>query len=228
MKKAGALDTMLNFCRRELPDALAERVHAHTEVAAALTGLSPAGVVGKLGPQVNAMIFTCIAEDLLAQPHGPDGITVADHFLKRHGWKLTSREREQIRMIRDAAASLYQVQDIDPGTGLLLKNLLVEEPTNTVYKPDISDELPLGSILTARLIRFDDVTIMSAGVLPLDADLQNEAIAYMREAADIGERGFEMADLAALPPHFTNFWLVKALAEQGVAMSRPDAAAEKD
>jgi hypothetical protein len=211
--KDSPFEALARYCDRELEQPLALHLLAHTRDALESGNLTPPELADRLGEDVYMMLFTVVLEDFISRPEAPGGVRVADAYLKRHGWKITPSARRLIQAVRDSALSLYEVTEVYSGVGLDVRDLLLDQPAFTVEHPGLSDALPVGCALGARVLRLDDTVTLSGGILPFDAGLGEAAVRDIRAAADIGDRPLDAADLPGLAPHISNVWLKITLQE---------------
>jgi hypothetical protein len=80
-----------------------------------------------------------------------DGRTVADRFLERHGRSLEQGERDYVERMRASHLSLYQVDDLERGRGVLLRDLLTKS-TVFVYEKLGSEQLIRSDLVGARVV----------------------------------------------------------------------------
>ncbi len=90
--------------------------------------------------------------------------TLIDHFLARNR-KLTLAERNVLTMMKNSVISLYEVQEVFPGKGLLLKDLLLGGEYDVREKLG-SRSLQKWDIFATRLIHVDGKFIMSGSAYP--------------------------------------------------------------
>ncbi len=83
-----------------------------------------------LGEQWSGVLWGCGFENFLGQRY-EDG-NIVDLYLKRRGWKETALNRAYFAALRDAPVSLYEVSDVQPGTSMVLRDLLSDAAPVTV------------------------------------------------------------------------------------------------
>jgi hypothetical protein len=57
---------------------------------------------------------------------------IVDLYLKRRGWKETALNRAYFAALRDTPVSIYEVSDVQPGTSMVLRDLLRDAEPVTV------------------------------------------------------------------------------------------------
>jgi hypothetical protein len=115
----------------------------------------------------------------------PDGETktVAAHWLAE---PAGGRDRgpDVVRLVRSAnehALCFFQVQGLDPGRGVVLRNLLTHEERFVVDR-SLSESLPPWTVIVARLIEFSGIVLFDAvGPRALPPDFSSEAVRWIEE-----------------------------------------------
>lgn len=100
--------------------------------------------------------------------------TLIDLYMESNR-KLTSDEHRVLTMMKHSIISLYEVQEVFPGKGLLLKDLLL----GSEY--DVSEKAATGSvrkwdIFAARLLHIDGKHIMSGSAYPYHLNQKEEML----------------------------------------------------
>lgn len=106
-------------------------------------------------------------------PDIEDGRTVIEHFLEKSK-RLTPAELRVLNVMKNALISLYEVQEVFPEKGLLLKDLLMGGEYD-VKETAATRSLRRWDIFATRLLYLDGKYIMSGCVYPYDTR-QKEAI----------------------------------------------------
>jgi hypothetical protein len=208
----GPLDGVVRYITEGgFADELRARLEAHVRPTCEEMGVAIESLNEVLAPEVYAMMFTCVVEDLMSRP-GADGRNVTEAYLKRHGCKQGNTVKKQLGALRDSKAGFYIITEVDPGVTVTLRNLLTPEEVISPLAREISKALPVGVPMGARVLTVDGHTSLSAGVLPFEEHMADEGIAAL---------GADDGDLAA---RITNFWLKKTLEEQ----RNPPAATDED
>ena len=208
------LANYIRYCERELKEPLAACLLEHTKDAMQATGTMPEMLVQRMGEQVYVLLFTCVIEDFMTRPAAPDGVNTTDAFLKRNGWKMTPSARRSMHAIRDSVMGFYKIIKVNPGAGIVLQDLLVEQPEIVIDHRGLADVLPVGASIGARVLRSEGYANISEGFLPVDPDKSGVALEALRAAAGIGEEKISAKDLPALAPHISNVWLKLVLEDE--------------
>lgn len=95
-----------------------------------------------------------------------DGVTVADLFLKQKARTLEPAERDYVERVRASHLALYQVEDVQRGRGLLLRDLLTKEEI-FVHERLGSEQIVRFDILGARVVTHAGARAMFEGGLYL-------------------------------------------------------------
>lgn len=137
-----------------------------------------------------------------------DGKTVIDHYLKANQ-NLGDSEMNVLAIMNEAVISLYEVQDVYPEEGLLLKDLLlggeyeVSEKSATHY-------LKKWDILATRLLRLDGRHIMSGCGYPYPLGQKEGIIDFIKRDYKNYKQEFPKADkkkyLKDTSDMFNFFW----------------------
>jgi hypothetical protein len=201
------LANYIRYCERELHEPLAMCLLEHTRDAMQATGTVPETLSQRIGEQVYMLMFTCVIEDFMTRPAAPDGVNTTDAFLKRNGWKMTPSARRSMHALRDSVMGFYKVVKVNPGDGIVLQDLLIDQPEIVVDHRGLSEVIPVGASIGARVLRSEFYANISEGFLPIDPDKSEPALQALRTAGGIGEAKITAKDLPALAPHISNVWL---------------------
>src|SRR3546814_14288501 len=77
-----------------------------------------------VGPHWEGTLWGCAFEDLLTQEFEPDGLNIADDYLKRRGWNEKAPHKAYMKALRYAVMSLYAVSEVVPGQSMRLLDML--------------------------------------------------------------------------------------------------------
>ncbi len=111
-------------------------------------------------------MFQINFNDWMLYDWGPegDGRTLMDHFMATES-RLSDGERSVLERMARASLSLYEIQELFPGKGMVLRDLLREE-TYEVSEKAGSRSAKQWDIIAVRLIPLDDTWIISGAVYP--------------------------------------------------------------
>ena len=208
-KEKNLLDGVAKFVGTEgFAQALADRLRDHSEPPCKTMGVVFEQLPGMLDPQVYAIMFTCVLEDLMTR-RLEDGRNLTDAYVKRHGWKLGSTAKRQLECVRDSQMGLYEITAVTQGVGITLQDLLSDAAPFEVIAPALSGALPAGCPLAARVLRLDGTATLTGGILPFETGMSAEAAEAVKGSPDVA---------AAI----TGFWLLTTLQEQWGDTSPPE------
>ncbi len=125
-----------------------------------LQGLSEA-----VGQEALEPAIACALEDLATLRFEPDDRNLVDDYLRRRGWTETPKAREYLLAVRDSVMSLYEVQEVEPGVSLTLKDLLRNVAPIVVSERMGSMQLVRWDIIAGRVVRTSDATMLTGAVL---------------------------------------------------------------
>ncbi len=205
---------------------------AHLSPVVDVPGLSPAEVLPHLPAEVVEQAMVFIVEDFFTTRFGTDGeINVVDAFLRRRGWRESATARGYLEALRDSAASLYEVVDVDRGRSMTVCDLLRGGEPVTVEERLGPMGVALGGHLAARVVIVGDTRLFTGVLLPFHRELALDLQSAFEEMAADLERTIrkttvtdktaeEMRALARdatvlapiFPPAVTQLWLADAVA----------------
>ena len=120
-------------------------------------------------------ILQFIIEDFLAAWFGDDeDENVVDEYLKRRGWLEKRPATQYLRGLRDATPSLYEVQGLDPGRSLTVRDLLRGGDPVRVDEQLGSESLAQWDCLVARIVRVGHSRCFTAAVLHFPRELAED------------------------------------------------------
>ena len=120
-------------------------------------------------------ILQFIIEDFLAAWFGDDeDENVVDEYLKRRGWLEKRPATQYLRGLRDAAPSLYEVQGLDPGRSLTVRDLLRGGDPVRVDERLGSESLAQWDCMVARIVRVGRSRCFTAAVLHFPRELAED------------------------------------------------------
>lgn len=161
-----------------------------------------------LGEQWSGVLWGCGFEDFLGQEY-EDG-NIVDLYLKRRGWKETVLNRAYFVALRDAAVSLYEVSDVQPGVSMVLRDLLSDAAPVTVREKSASRTLKQWDRISVRVVPERDHHVISGALLPFRAEAVDFLFAGLRDALKLKKREalrLSRDQLLGCAPIFTSAWL---------------------
>ena len=170
---------------------------------------------------------------------GEDGeLNVIDDYLERRGWCESDSARRYLEALRDSTPSLYEVVDIDPGTSLTLRDLLVPGEEMTINESLGSEAAAPWDRLAARIVTVNGERVLTGAILAFPPDATDNLFSafdrLVKEATKEYRKKFRPAarrdrrrrrKSAAVPPEireeiirslpcaeiFTHFWIIDVL-----------------
>lgn len=161
-----------------------------------------------LGEQWSGVLWGCGFEDFLGQ-HYEDG-NIVDLYLKRRGWKETALNRAYFTALRDAPVSLYEVSDVQPGTSMVLRDLLSDAAPVTVREKSATRTLKQWDRIAVRVVPERDHHVISGALLPFRPEAVDFLFAGLRDALKLKKRDalrLTRDQLLGCAPIFTSAWL---------------------
>ena len=139
-----------------------------------------------LGEQWSGVLWGCGFEDFLGRQY-EDG-NIVDLYLRRRGWKETVLNRAYFAALRDAAVSLYEVSDVQPGVSMVLRDLLSDAAPVTVHEKSASRTLKQWDRISVRVVPERDHHVISGALLPFRAEAVDFLFAGLRDALKLKKR----------------------------------------
>jgi len=195
--------------RERLQDVVAE----HLMPALEEFDLDQDDLAELLGEQCSGVLWGCGFEDFLGQRY-EDG-NIVDLYLKRRGWKETVLNRAYFAALRDAPVSLYEVSDVQPGTSMVLRDLLSDAAPVTVREKSATRTLKQWDRIAVRVVAERDHHVISGALLPFSADASDFLFAGLRDVLKLKKRDalrLSPETLQGCAPIFTSAWLFTEIA----------------
>jgi hypothetical protein len=161
-----------------------------------------------IGEHWMGVLWGCGFEDFLGVDY-EDG-NIIDLYLKRRGWNETERNRAYLAGLRDTPVSLYEISEVQPGTSMMLRNLLSKDPPVLVQEKSATRMLKQWDKIAVRVVREDDHHVISGAMLPLRPEAAKLLYAILRDILKIKKRGTPQLSLDqrfGLASIFTTAWL---------------------
>jgi hypothetical protein len=99
-------------------------IAAHFEPVCAKSGISEDELAEALGEFHYEMVEACAFEDFCSRRPASRRRNVIDDYLDQRGWKESIQARDYLRALRGSVMSLYEVAEVKPGRGLVLRDLV--------------------------------------------------------------------------------------------------------
>jgi hypothetical protein len=190
--------------RERLQDVVAE----HLLPAVEEFEIDQDGLAGLLGEQWSGVLWGCGFDDFLGQ-HYEDG-NIVDLYLKRRGWKETALNRAYFTALRDAPVSLYEVSEVQPGTSMVLRDVLSDAATVTVREKSATRTLKQWDHIAVRVVPERDHHVISGALLPFRPEAVDFLFAGLQDALKLKKRDalrLTRDQLLGCAPIFTSAWL---------------------
>jgi hypothetical protein len=190
--------------RERLQDVVAE----HLMPALEEFEIDHDGLADLLGEQWSGVLWGCGFEDFLGQRY-EDG-NIVDLYLKRRGWKETALNRAYFAALRDTPVSLYEVSDVQPGTSMVLRDLLSDAAPVTVREKSATRTLKQWDRIAVRVVPERDHHVISGALLPFRAEAVDVLFAGLRDVLKLKKRDalrLTRDQLMGCAPIFTSAWL---------------------
>ncbi|MEW6096364.1 MAG: hypothetical protein AB1567_07555 [bacterium] len=107
-----------------------------------------------------------------------DGDTIISHFIKEGLDNLSPLEKELVYLLKDSYVSIFEVQDIKPGTGLILVDLFTNQEF-FVNERIGSEQTQRWTILATRVISINGLNLIPGGGLMIPPHLKEIFLDYM-------------------------------------------------
>ena len=210
MTERNDISGLLAFIGREgdWRDRLQDVVADHLMPALEQFEIDQDGLADLLGEQWSGVLWGCGFEDFLGQ-HYEDG-NIVDLYLKRRGWKETALNRAYFTALRDAPVSLYEVSDVQPGTSMVLRDLLSDAAPVTVREKSATRRLKQWDRIAVRVVPERDHHVISGALLPFRPEAVDFLFAGLRDALKLKKRDalrLTRDQLLGCAPLFTSAWL---------------------
>ncbi|BCH30637.1 hypothetical protein MesoLjLc_25670 [Mesorhizobium sp. L-8-10] len=157
MARKALLEGIIKWAQRDQwQELFDEFTMQHIDNACDEMGIEPQDLADHLEPVEFSKLWNCVFEDLITADI--DGLSLADDYLKRRGWKESAAARVLIRALRQSVMSLYEVTGIRVGEGFFMRDLVrggepvwVHEKAGTHHANELD-------IFAARLIAINGRT----------------------------------------------------------------------
>jgi hypothetical protein len=210
MAEQNDISGLLTFISREgdWRERLQDVVDEHLMPALDEFEIDHDGLAELLGEQWSGVLWGCGFEDFLGQRY-EDG-NIVDLYLKRRGWKETALNRAYFAALRAAPVSLYEVTEVQPGTSMVLRDLLSDAASVTVREKSATRTLKQWDRIAVRVVAERDHHVISGALLPFRAEAVDFLFAGLRDALKLKKRDalrLTSEQLLGCAPIFTSAWL---------------------
>ena len=148
-----------------------------------------------IGDHWASVLWGSAFEDLATRTVEPGGRNLADDYLKRRGWNEAGPTKLYIRALRTSVMSLYEVSDIEPGTGFLARDLIRGGDPVRISERSASQTLRAWDRIGARVVTVGGKQLLSGGVLSFTTEAADALLAGLRDAESKRGRRFRAQGL---------------------------------
>ncbi|MBT52689.1 MAG: hypothetical protein CMF72_04660 [Mameliella sp.] len=180
-----------------------------------------------LGEPWPGVLWGCGFEDFLSRQF-EDG-NIVDLYLKRRGWNETAANSDYFKALRNTPVSLYEVSKVEPGTSMVLKDLLGDAKPVTVFEGSATQSLKQWDRIVVRVIAENDTHVISGALLAFSADAVDflfDGLSAVVNVDEDAELSLTTTQLLKCAPIFTNAWLFttlpRALSDEMPALTNGD------
>lgn len=226
-ESARAIERVVAFAARSGRwKRLCQRVFdEHLNPVCDATGMDLDGIAGLLGENWQT-IEMCAFEDFLSRHEGPNARSVLDAYLEEDGARCPVAEREYLEALRHSLFSLYEVTEVRPERGVVVRDLLRGGDPIEVDERLGSYDIVRWDRLAARVIAIGGRNCFSSGILLFDAaavdtllkglpSIEEEddliGLSEEPELASLADEPDMSALLEAAAPAITNAWMALAI-----------------
>lgn len=178
-----------------------------------------------VGDHWAGVLWGCAFEDLLTRTVEPGSVNLVDDYIKRRGWNEAGPAKLYMRALKSSVMSLYEVSDIESGSGFLVRDLIRGGDPVRVTERSASQTLKQWDRIGARVVIVGGKHILSGGVLSFTMEAADALIADLRRVE--GKRSprsqLTLTDgkLRALPSLISTAWLFDVVPRAMGAMTIP-------
>jgi hypothetical protein len=168
-------------------------IAAHFEPVCAKSGISEDELAEALGEFHHEMVEACAFEDFCSRRPASRRSNVIEDYLDQRGWKESIPARDYLHALRVSVMSLYEVVEVKPGRGLLLRDLVRGGEPVEVDDQLGSQSAAIWDRIAARVLSIGGRYYLSGAVLhfeqePADALLRVFRTSPERAKGSIAER----------------------------------------
>ncbi|MBP8235351.1 hypothetical protein GS397_26305 (plasmid) [Sphingobium yanoikuyae] len=157
------------------------------------------------------VLWGCAFEDLMTRAINPNGLNLVDEYIRRRGWNETGPAKLYMRALRSSVMSLYEVSEIEPGSGFLVRDLIQGGEPVRVSERSASQTLKSWDKIGARVVMAGGKHVLSGGVLSFTMEAADSLMSGLRHAD--GKRSprakiaLDADRLRGLPSLISTAWL---------------------
>ncbi len=165
-----------------------------------------------LGEPWPGVLWGCGFEDFLNRQY--DDGNIVDLYLKRRGWNETAPDHTYFAALRDTPVSLYEVSNVNPGTSMVLKDLLGDAGPIKVLEGSATQSLKQWDRIVVRVIAEDNAHMISGALLAFSTEASAflfDGLSAVLKVDTEEEVALTTDQLLQYAPVFTSAWLFTAL-----------------
>jgi hypothetical protein len=145
------------------------------------SGISEDELAEALGEFHYEMVEACAFEDFCSRRPASMRSNVIDDYLDQRGWKESIQARDYLHALRGSVMSLYEVVEVKPGRGLVLRDLVRGGEPVEVNEQLGSRSAAIWDRIAARVLTIGGCHYLSGAVLNFE---QKPAEAVLRVFAE--------------------------------------------
>jgi hypothetical protein len=170
----------------------------HFEPVCTKAGIDEGELAELLGEHHYQTIQGCAFEDFLSRRIGPKARNVIDEYLDQRAWKESIPGRDYLRALRDSVMSIYEVVEVKPGRGLVLRDLIRGGEPVEVDERLGSESAVRWDRLAVRVLTIGGHHHLSGAVLDFPHEAADAVVRIFRESPARAKRMFadELSGLA--------------------------------
>lgn len=188
MKIAGAeeaLERLAAWAPRERWREVCRRaLAAHFETLCAGAGMSEEELAEEIGEEQYETAEACAFEDFITSGSGTKGRNVIDDYLDQRAWREAIGGRDYLRALRASLMSLYEVAEVRPGAGLVLRDLIRGGAPLEVDERLGSEGLVRWDRIGARVLTIAGERCLSGAVLRFRPEAAEVVLRIFRRAPE--------------------------------------------
>lgn len=173
-----------------LRDVLGE----HLALAADKAGIDADGAFEELGEYAGE-VFGAALEDLCTRRSADPPENLVNDLLKKRGHRLPPLAKAYLEAMRDSAPGVYEVVSVEPGHGVTIRDLLLEDEPFEVTEISASHQLAQWDRLAARVVTLGGKRVFTGVLVLLPGDKGKALLDELRETLHDGLAGRAGGDL---------------------------------
>lgn len=155
-------------------------VATHFEPVCAKAGITADELAESLGEFHYEMVEACAFEDFCSRRPASRRGNVIDDYLDQRGWKESIQARDYLRALRGSVMSLYEVVEVKPGRGLVLRDLVRGGEPIEVDDQLGSQSATIWDRIAARVLAIGGRHYLSGAVLNFEQEAADAVLRILR------------------------------------------------